>query len=72
MKFGQTNIGILERVIRILLGGFLITVAATYISGPWSLWSWLLLLIGGILFITGVIGTCPLYTILGISTAENG
>jgi len=72
MKFGQTNIGILERVIRILLGGFLITVTATNISGPWLVWSWLILLLGSILFITGVIGTCPLYTILGISTAENG
>jgi hypothetical protein len=72
MKFGKTNIGILERVIWIVLGGFLITAVATYSSGPWSLWSYVLLILGGILFITGIIGTCPLYTILGINTSEDG
>lgn len=72
MKFGQTNIGILERIVWIILGGFVITVAIKNISGPWSLWSYLLLFFGGIMFISGAIGSCPLYTILGRSTAEDG
>ena len=71
MTFGQTNIGFLERVIRIILGGFMITVAATNIAGPWGLGSYILLILGAILLITGLIGTCPLYTTLGINISEN-
>ena len=70
MKFGQENSGILERVIRIILGGFVLTVAATHSSGPWSVWFYPLLFVGSILFITGLTGSCPIYTMFGVNASE--
>ncbi len=50
-----------ERVIRILLGGGLL---ATVFVGPQKAWGWL----GVIPLVTGLAGSCPLYTLVGFST----
>lgn len=51
----------IERGLRIALGLGLLTIAFT---GPRTPWGYL-----GILpLLTGLIGSCPLYTVLGIST----
>jgi hypothetical protein len=70
MKLGQFNIGILERIIRMLLGGLMIIVALTSISSPWSVWAAVLLLLGSAVALTGSIGTCPVYTLLKMNTSE--
>lgn len=60
----KANVGALDRVIRILLGIALILVwwfAA-------SVWGWVALVVGLVLVATGLISSCPLYSILGIST----
>ncbi|MFA4876411.1 MAG: DUF2892 domain-containing protein [Methanoregula sp.] len=67
--FSQYNVGILEQIIRIILGSFMIAIALTF--GPSSLSYYILLLLGVILGITGFFGTCPAYTILHLNTAEN-
>jgi len=72
MKFGQENCGILERIIRIILGGVVLTVAATQSPGSWSVWFYPLLVVGVILVITGLIGSCPMYTMFGVNTSETG
>ncbi|MFQ5537670.1 MAG: DUF2892 domain-containing protein [Gemmatimonadota bacterium] len=50
-----------ERVIRVILG---LAILSLVFVGPKSNWGWL----GLIPLATGLLGSCPLYTLLGIST----
>lgn len=59
----KTNIGNIERGIRIVGGLVLIGLAAT---GTVGWWGWL----GAIPLATGAIGWCPPYAMLGISTCK--
>ncbi|MEZ4413867.1 MAG: DUF2892 domain-containing protein [Gemmatimonadales bacterium] len=52
-----------ERVLRVLVG---IGLLALVFVGPKTPWGYL----GIIPLVTGLAGTCPLYTILGISTCK--
>lgn len=55
------NEHVVERVIRILIG---VALLALVVVGPRSYWG----LLGLVPLVTGVIGSCPLYTLIGIST----
>ncbi len=57
----QTNEHPIERVARIVLGAGLIGAAATGSLGAWGY-------IGAVPLLTGIIGSCPIYTALGFST----
>ncbi len=57
----KTNEGNLDRVLRVVAGLALIGMAATGAVGPWGY-------IGVVLVLTGAVGFCPLYTLLGINT----
>lgn len=59
----EQNIHPLERALRIVIGLFLMSLA---FWGPASMW----FLLGIIPLSTGLIGWCPLYTMLGISTRK--
>jgi Inner membrane protein YgaP-like, transmembrane domain len=66
MKIGEKNVGMIDRVIRIILGIILLYLfAVNMVAAPWS---YLVILIGLILLITGIIGTCPLYSMIGMNT----
>ena len=52
-----------ERIIRVAVGVALLSMVVT---GPQSLWG----LIGIVPLMTGLVGNCPLYTILGISSCK--
>jgi hypothetical protein len=68
MKIGEKNVGMTDRIIRIVFGLILIVAfAMSYVPSPWS---YLVALIGLILLVTGAAGTCPLYAVLGMSTLE--
>ncbi|MEQ1690174.1 MAG: DUF2892 domain-containing protein [Gemmatimonas sp.] len=58
--FGK-NVGTLDRVARLALGVALLSLVFT---GPQTAWGYL----GVIPLLTGVFGTCPLYSLLGFST----
>lgn len=58
------NEGSIDRALRIFLGIFLIGMA---LSGV-SVWGW----IGVVPLLTGLVGTCPLYSIFGINTCKLG
>ena len=58
------NEGGLDRLVRIALG---LGILSLGIFGPKTAWAWL----GLIPLLTGAIGTCPLYSILGISTVRH-
>jgi O-antigen ligase len=57
----KANEGTIDRAVRIIAGGALIALAAT---GTVGVWGW----IGVVPLITGLVGWCPAYRILGIST----
>lgn len=57
----KTNEGTIDRVLRILVG---IALIAIVFVGPKTPWGW----VGLVPLLTGLVGTCPLYTILGIRT----
>lgn len=59
----KKNIHHIERVIRIVLGVVLISMA---FIGPQNLW----FLLGVVPLMTGLIGWCPPYAMLGISTCK--
>ena len=59
----KTNVGGLDRILRILLGASLIAWAAAF-NGP------VLAYLGVVPLLTGVFGTCLLYSLLGINTCR--
>ncbi|MBI1418391.1 MAG: DUF2892 domain-containing protein [Limimaricola sp.] len=61
----KSNVGTTDRIIRIVAGLVMLSIYFfTNGNGPWhALW-----LIGFVPFLTGAFGTCPLYSIFGLST----
>ena len=59
----KSNVGGIDRILRIVLGLVLIGLAATGTVGPWG---W----IGIVPLATGLIGWCALYTLLGANTCS--
>lgn len=58
----KSNVGGIDRILRIAAGLILIGWAAT--SGP--VWAW----IGVVPVVTGIFKFCPLYPLLGVSTCK--
>ncbi|MEZ4222777.1 MAG: DUF2892 domain-containing protein [Polyangiaceae bacterium] len=59
----KTNEHPVERVIRVVLG---IGILALFFVGPKTPWA----LLGLVPLATGLLGSCPLYTVFGISTCS--
>lgn len=59
----RTNEGTIDRVVRTLVGIALLSLAFV---GPKTLWGY----VGLVPLATGLLGWCPLYTLLGISTCR--
>lgn len=57
----KTNEGSIDRVVRVIAGLALIGLT---VSGSIGAWGW----IGVVPLLTGIIGICPAYSILGLST----
>jgi len=57
----KINVGTIDRVARIAVGIILIALAVT---GKFSPWGW----IGIVPLVTGILKTCPLYSLFGMST----
>lgn len=57
----QSNVGGVDRILRIVVGLVLIALAATGVVG-W--WGW----IGVVPLLTGIFRFCPVYPILGLTT----
>ncbi len=60
-RFFAVNEGPVDRVLRVLIG---IALLSLVFAGPKTWWG----LFGIVPLITGLAGTCPLYTLLGIRT----
>ena len=55
------NEGTIDRALRILAG---LVLLALVFTGPQTAWGW----IGLVPLVTGLVGYCPLYAVLGIRT----
>jgi NhaP-type Na+/H+ or K+/H+ antiporter len=67
----KTNVGTLDRTVRIALGLVLLAVGAAALAGVVSLGvipMALALAVGAILTFTGVLRTCPIYRLFGFDT----
>jgi hypothetical protein len=59
------NVGYFDRGLRVLLGLALLAWATGFLPGiAGSVWGW----IGVVPLLTGLFGTCPVYSLLGINT----
>lgn len=59
----KSNVGGIDRILRIAIGAVLVILAAT---GQIGLWGW----IGMLPLATGLVGWCPPYGLLGINTCK--
>jgi len=59
------NVHQFERVARIVVGAGLLSQAFTGYESPWFF-------LGAIPLLTGIVGTCPIYTVFGFSTCSLG
>jgi len=68
------NLGMIERVLRVLVGGALAVCALMFLLSEgrliWQLAYAALIALGADFVVTGIRGYCPLYNRLGWSTAE--
>ena len=64
----KKNVGSADKIIR-----YVIAVVALYFAykGVESPWNYILYLVAGIMVVTAVTGTCPLFSVFGISTDKS-
>jgi hypothetical protein len=60
----KVNVGSVDRIVRIVAGLALIGLAVAGTIGPWGYI--------GIVPLTGFMGVCPAYSLLGINTCSTG
>jgi len=58
------NVGSIDRVLRIVLG--LVLIALVFV-GPQTPWGW----VGVVPLLTGLMRSCPLYSLVGINTCPS-
>lgn len=55
------NVGTIDRVLRVVVG---VVLLAMVFVGPQTMWGW----IGIVPLVTALVGFCPAYRLLGLST----
>lgn len=62
------NVGVIDRILRLVIGIVLIAFALGFIApgAPYAWIGW----IGVIPVLTALVGSCPLYSMAGLSTAH--
>ncbi|WP_339759298.1 DUF2892 domain-containing protein [uncultured Hoeflea sp.] len=60
----KSNVGGIDRVLRIVAGLVLLAMFFVYPDASWRYFA----LIGIVPLLTGLFGTCPLYSLFGMST----
>ncbi len=64
------NVGGIDKVLRIIVGIIMLSFVLMAFIGPQTTWAYLGL-IGLIPLITGIIGYCPTYQLVGMNTYKN-
>lgn len=57
----KTNEGVIDRILRIVAG---LALMGLTLTGTIGVWGW----VGVVALATGLLGWCPLYTLLGINS----
>jgi hypothetical protein len=57
----QTNVGGIDKILRIVAGLILIALGIMGIGAPWTF-------IGVVPLVTGLMGWCPAYKLIGVNT----
>lgn len=57
----KMNVGMIDKVLRIVVGAALIALT---LGGMIGVWGW----IGVVPLVTGAMGYCPLYQVIGVNT----
>jgi len=65
----KTNEGSIDRILRVVVGLVLIALGLFGLAA--GAWMYVVYVLGAILFVTGVVGFCPLYRLFRFSTAKN-
>ena len=60
----KTNVGGIDRGLRIAVGAALLAAFFMFPDASWRMWT----LIGIVPLATGLIGNCPAYSLIGLST----
>lgn len=60
----KTNVGTIDRLVRIIAGLVLLSLFFLYPDASWRYFA----LIGIVPLATGLLSTCPLYSLFGLST----
>ncbi|MCG8274285.1 DUF2892 domain-containing protein [Aquamicrobium sp. NLF2-7] len=68
----QFNVGTPDRIARLIIGVLLL--AAPFVTG-WALfanpvWTWVFVIVGLVLAVTGLVRFCPAYAIFNLSTSR--
>lgn len=63
----KKNEGMVDRIVRVIVGLALLSLIFVYPDTSWRWWA----LIGVIPLVTGLVGSCAIYSILGISTRSD-
>ncbi|MCA1968013.1 MULTISPECIES: YgaP family membrane protein [Ciceribacter] len=58
------NVGSIDRILRIVVGLVVLSLFFIYPDASWRYWT----LIGVVPLLTGLLSTCPLYSLFGMST----
>lgn len=61
-----SNVGTLDRILRVIVGIALLALALGYIPGYQTVFGW----IGIIPLATGFLGSCPMYSLFGVNTCR--
>ncbi|MEP7376461.1 MAG: DUF2892 domain-containing protein [Chitinophagaceae bacterium] len=62
----KQNMGSVDRILRIIVA---VVIGILYFNGIITgTWGIVLLVLGGVFFLTSLVGSCPLYKIFGINT----
>ncbi len=64
----EKNTGTIDRAVRVVIGVVLLILAYIYWASLGAVWGSLLVIIAAIALITGLVGMCPLYKLLGINS----
>jgi hypothetical protein len=74
-QFMETNQGPVDRIVRSVVGATLLAIVAFSLEGPVALVEGAIALVigavGAVTLLTGLIGWCPTYALLGISTCSD-
>ncbi len=59
------NEGGVDRILRLMVGVALLAVAYFYLDGTWA---WVASIVGAVAILTGAVGICPAYALIGFDT----